>query len=216
MLRVKDLVKRVDNVLLLRNINFEVEKGEVICLYGPNGSGKSTLLRIIAGLERADSGNVFFRGREITNISPWDVVESGLAYAFQIPRPFRSMTFHENLAVACMRYLEVEEAFDLAEKTAVEFGVDHLLKRSSDRLSQGEMKILEILRSYLTGAELLLLDEPFAGLDVENAGMLRERLHILKGKGVSMIITSHRKRILHEIAGRFIELKEGVLYAEGG
>ncbi len=215
MLKVKDLVKRVDNVLLLRNINFEVERGEVICLYGPNGSGKSTLLRIIAGLERADNGNVFFRGREITNTSPWEIVETGLAYAFQIPRPFRSMTFHENLAVACMRYLEAEEAFKRAGEIAREFDVKHLLYRSSDRLSQGELKMLEILRAYLTGAELLLLDEPFAGLDVENADMLRNKLLVLKEKGVSMIITSHRRRILYGIAERFIQLKDGVLYAEG-
>ncbi len=215
MLRVNGLMKRLDSLVLLRDVSFEAKKGEIICLYGPNGSGKSTLLKIISGLERADGGHVFFRDREITNLSPWEIVENGIAHAFQIPRPFRSMSFLENLAVSCMRYMDTDDAFRQAERTAEEFDVDYLLERSSSSLSQGELKILEILRAYLTGAELLLLDEPFASLDVENARFLKEKLLALKEKQVSMLVTSHRMRIMEEVADRFLELKEGKLYAHG-
>ena len=216
MLRVSGLMKRLDSLVLLRDVSFEVERGEVICLYGPNGSGKSTLLKIISGLEKADEGHVFFREREITNLNPWEIVENGISYAFQIPKPFKSMTFLENLAVSCMRYMDTDEAFRQAEKTAEEFEVDYLLERQSRSLSQGELKILEILRAYLTGAELLLLDEPFASLDVENARFLKEKLLALKEKRISMMVTSHRMRIMKDVAERFLELKEGRLHAQGG
>ncbi len=215
MLRVSGLMKRLDSLVLLRDVSFEVERGEVICLYGPNGSGKSTLLKIISGLEKADEGHVFFREREITNLNPWEIVENGISYAFQIPKPFKSMTFLENLAVSCMRYMDTDEAFRQAEKTAEEFEVDYLLERQSRSLSQGELKILEILRAYLTGAELLLLDEPFASLDVENARFLKEKLLALKEKRISMMVTSHRMRIMKDVAERFLELKEGRLHAQG-
>ncbi len=214
MLKVSGLMKRLDSIVLLRDVSFEVEKEEVMCLYGPNGSGKSTLLRIIAGLDRADEGHIFFREREITGLKSWEVVENGIAYAFQIPRPFKSLSFHENLAIACMRYMNIKNAFKRAEKTAEEFEVSYLLERRSDTLSQGELKILEILRAYLTGGELFLLDEPFASLDVDNARFLKEKLHTLREKGCSMIITSHRKKILEGIADRFILLKEGRMHAE--
>ena len=114
-----------------------------------------------------------------------------------------------------MRYMDTDEAFRQAEKTAEEFEVDYLLERQSRSLSQGELKILEILRAYLTGAELLLLDEPFASLDVENARFLKEKLLALKEKRISMMVTSHRMRIMKDVAERFLELKEGRLHAQG-
>ncbi|WP_456477995.1 ATP-binding cassette domain-containing protein [Geoglobus ahangari] len=214
MLRVRGLSKRIDHVVVLRNINLEVGSGEVVCLYGPNGSGKSTLMRILAGLDRPDCGKIILMERDITEESAWDRVASGIAYAFQIPRPFKSLKFVENLALPAMVRMDREQAFRLAEGVAERYGVEHLLEMRADRLSQGELKILELLRAYMTGARLLLLDEPFASLDTDNARYLREKLVEMREEGMAMLITSHRRRILEGIADRFVRLEGGVVSAD--
>lgn len=214
MLRVRNLSKKIDGAVVLRNVNLDVNAGEVVCLYGPNGSGKSTLMRIIAGLEKADCGKIILMDRDITKDGPWERVSAGIAYAFQIPRPFKSLTFIENLALPAMVEKSREEAFRIARSVADKYGVMHLANKRADRLSQGEVKILEILRSYMTGAGILLLDEPFASLDTENAGFLREKLVEMKSEGMAMLITSHRKKILEGIADRFVKLEGGTVHAE--
>ena len=215
MLRVRNLSKRIDGAVVLRNISLDVSAGEVVCLYGPNGSGKSTLMRVIAGLDRPDCGKIIMKDRDITTSPPWERVAAGVAYAFQIPRPFRSLTFIENLAVPAMVDKGKKEALRLAQSVVERYGVQHLAGRKPDNLSQGEVKILEILKAYMTGAEVLLLDEPFASLDTENARFLREKLVEMKKEGVAMLVTSHRRRILESIADRFLRLEGGVVHAEG-
>jgi len=214
MLKVKNLLKKIDHSVLLDHVTFNVKEGEVACLYGPNGSGKSTTMRVIAGLEKADGGEIIFKNKDLTRMKPWERVNAGVAYAFQIPRPFRSLKFIDNLALPLMKDYGKETAYSIAYKTAREFGVSHLNEKRAMHLSQGEMKILELLKAFLTGAQLLLLDEPFASLDTENARFIREKLEEMKEKGVSMLITSHRKRILEGIADRFMKLQDGVIHAE--
>ncbi|WP_456370868.1 ATP-binding cassette domain-containing protein [Geoglobus sp.] len=215
MLRVRGLSKRIDGVVVLRNVSLEVGEREVVCLFGPNGSGKSTLMRIIAGLEKPDCGRVILGDRDITGEKPWERVSSGVAYAFQIPRPFKRLTFLENLAIAAMTYRSKDEAFRLAEDVAERYGVGGLADKRADSLSQGEMKILEILRAYMTGARVLLLDEPFASLDVDNAEFLREKLLEVSEDGTAMLVTSHRRKILEGLADRFLRLEGGVVHADG-
>lgn len=214
MLRVKNLLKRIDHSVLLDHVAFEVKDGEVVCLYGSNGSGKSTTMRIIAGLEKADGGEIIFKNKDLTEMKPWERVNAGVAYAFQIPRPFRSLKFIDNLALPLMKDYEKERAYEIAHRTARDFGVSHLIGKRAMHLSQGEMKILELLKAFLTGANLLLLDEPFASLDTENARFIREKLEEMKERGVSMLITSHKKRILEGIADRFMKLQNGVIHVE--
>ena len=214
MLRVRNLSKSFNSLIILRNVNFEVKRGEVIGIFGPNGSGKSTLLKCIAGLEKPDCGKVILRDRDVTDLKPWEIVEVGIVYAFQIPRPFKSLTFLENIAIALMRFRSRDEAMENAKEILDKFELDDLANKKAGNLSQGETKLLETLRAYATNPEVMLLDEPFASLDMENALRLKSKLKMMKAEGVSMIITTHRKKIISDIASRFYMLKEGVIHAE--
>jgi len=200
--------------MILKNINLEVKVGEVIGIYGPNGSGKSTLLKCIAGLEKPDCGKIILMERNLTDLKPWEVVDAGVVYAFQIPRPFRSMSFLENVATPLMKSYNRDKALKLAWDILSKFELEDLANRKAEKLSQGETKLLEILRAYATNPHIMLLDEPFASLDMENALRLKSKLKMMKEEGQSMIITTHRKKIISDLAERFYKLEGGVLIAE--
>ena len=215
MLRVKNLSKSFNGFVILKNINFEVERGEVIGIFGPNGSGKSTLLKCIAGLEKPDCGKIILMDRNITDLKPWEVVDAGVVYAFQMPRPFKSMSFLENVATPLMRFHDRDKALKLAWDILSKFELEDLANRKAEKLSQGETKLLEILRAYATNPHIMLLDEPFASLDMENALRLKSKLKIMKEEGQSMIITTHRRKIISDLAVRFYKLEGGSIHAEG-
>ncbi len=214
MLKVKNLSKSFNSLVILKSVNFEIGRKEVVGIFGPNGSGKSTLLKCIAGLEKPDCGKIIFKDRNITGLNPWEVVENGIVYAFQIPRPFKSMTFIENIATPIMKFKRKDEAFKIAKDILAKFEVESLANKKAGNLSQGETKLLEVLRAYATKPEIMLLDEPFASLDMENAMRLKCKLRIMKKEGVSMIITTHRKKIIGDIAEKFYKLEGGNIHAE--
>ncbi|MCS7119209.1 MAG: ATP-binding cassette domain-containing protein [Archaeoglobaceae archaeon] len=200
MLRICDLSKVYGRTVVLRGLNLELKDG-IYCFFGPNGSGKTTLLRIISGFEKPSCGRVFFEGKEITGLSPQRIVKMGIAIAFQLPRVFWNLDVEQNIFLACMDKKKVKEVV----KT---FRLEEDVKTIAKKLSQGKIKLLQISMSYATNPRLLLLDEPFAGLDVGNVRLLIEILKELVGKK-SMIITSHRPKLLRGIANKFFEIRGG-------
>ncbi len=209
MLRVRSVSKAKGRVMILKNVNLEVEEGEVVGLFGPNGSGKSTLLKTIAGFEKPSCGKIFFGDLDITSMPPEKIAKLGIVYTFQIPRGFKDMNVLENIAIALMNTHSVKDAFKIAEKLLKEWGLDHIMWRKAELLSHGEIRLVEILKAYSLSPKVLLLDEPFAGLDVYNVAKVRERIEALKDEGLSMLITSHRRKILVGLADRFIRMEGG-------
>lgn len=200
MLRICDLSKVYGRTAVLRSLNLELREG-IYCIFGPNGSGKTTLLKIIAGFESPTCGRIFFEGRELTGLSAEKVVKIGIAMAFQIPRVFWNLSVEKNLLLASKdrnRVKEFVESFRLEREAEME----------ARKLSQGKLKLLQVAMAFATKAKLVLLDEPFAGVDAENVRALVEILKSTKGKR-SMIITAHRPKLLRGIADRFFELRGG-------
>lgn len=200
MLRICDLSKVYGRTAVLRGINLELKEG-TYCFFGPNGSGKTTLLKLIAGFEKPTCGRIFFKGREITGCSAEKVAKIGIAMSFQIPRVFWNLSVEKNIFLASRDKKEAKGVANL-------FKLDKEIEMEAKKLSQGKLKLLQTAMAFATKAKLLLLDEPFAGLDVENVKVMLEILRELKGKR-SMIITSHRPKLLRGVADRFFELRGG-------
>ncbi len=207
MLKVVDLSKVYNGNVVLRGVNLTVEG--FVGIYGPNGSGKSTLLKIIAGIEKPSCGRVIFEGEEITGIRAEEVARMGISMVFQIPRPFKNLSVVENIAAAFLIRKNYSEALKLAYKMCEFLGVENLAEEKAAKLSQGELRLLEIGRALATEPKLLLLDEPFSGLDVENTKRVAKILRDVKKKGVDAIVTAHRMKLLREIVDRCYEMRGG-------
>ena len=230
LLEVENLTKHFGGLTAINNVSFRIDKGQVVGLIGPNGAGKTTLLRLITGILRPDSGKVRFKGRDITRAKPWDIVNRGIAGTFQITRPFRRLPIIANVMVAClspraMKRGEWVKTVEARALDALEFvGISDLAREPASCLSHGDLRRLEIARAIATDPEMLLLDEPFSGLNPAETDLLAKsirRLHKggrfgrLHSEGPTMIIIEHKLAELMRIVDRVIVLDFGELIADG-
>lgn len=229
-LEVETLSKRFGGLTAVNRVSFRVGRHEMIGMIGPNGAGKTTLLRLIMGILRPDEGRILFRGKEITHLPPWEIVNRGIAGTFQTTRPFRRLPIIANVMVSClspgaMRRGEWVKRVEARALDALEFvGISDLALERASSLSHGDLKRLEIARAIATEPELLLLDEPFGGLNPAETDLMAKsirRLHKggrfgrLHSEGPAMIIVEHKLKALMTIVDRVIVLHFGELIADG-
>ena len=227
---VENLTKRFGGLSAVNGISFQISRDEIVGLIGPNGSGKTTLLRLITGILKPDSGKVRFEGKDITGSKPWAIVNQGIAGTFQVARPFRRLPIIANVMVAClspraMKRGEWVKTIEARALDALEFvGISDLALEPASCLSHGDLRRLEIARAIATDPELLLLDEPFSGLNPAETELLAKsirRLHKggrfgrLHSEGPTMIIIEHKLAELMKIVDRVIVLDFGELIADG-
>jgi len=229
-LQVEGVYKHFGGLTAVNQISFQVARNEMVGMIGPNGAGKTTLLRLIMGILKADEGKIRFRGKEITNLPPWEIVNRGIAGTFQTTRPFRRLPIIANVMVSClspgaMKRGEWVKRIEAKALDALEFvGISDLALERASSLSHGDLKRLEIARAIATEPELLLLDEPFGGLNPAETGLLGKsikRLHKggrfgrLHSEGPAMIIIEHKLQELMNIVDRVLVLHYGELIADG-
>ena len=229
-LEVESLTKHFGGLTAVKNVTFQVDEGQIVGLIGPNGAGKTTLLRLITGALRPDSGKVRFKGKDITRAKTWDIVNLGIAGTFQVTRPFRRLPIIANVMVAClspraMKKGEWVKTVEARALDALEFvGISDLAREPASCLAHGDLRRLEIARAIATDPELLLLDEPFSGLNPAETNLLAKsirRLHKggrfgrLHSEGPTMIIVEHKLFELMRIVDRVIVLDFGELIADG-
>lgn len=227
---MENLTKRFGGLTAVDRVSFQIAKDEMVGLIGPNGAGKTTLLRLITGILRPDSGRVRFKGKDITRAKTWAIVNQGIAGTFQITRPFRRLPIIANVMVAClcpraMKRGEWVKTIESKAQDALEFvGISDLALEPASCLSHGDLRRLEIARAIATDPELLLLDEPFSGLNPAETELLAKsirRLHKggrfgrLHSEGPTMIIIEHKLAELMRIVDRVIVLDFGQLIADG-
>ncbi|WP_018112035.1 ABC transporter ATP-binding protein [Thermus igniterrae] len=230
LLEAHGLSKRFGGLQALYKVDLRVEEREIVGLIGPNGAGKTTLLRLLLGIHRPDEGRVVFKGQEITHLPTWERVELGLAATFQNPRPLRRLPVIANVLVAAYgprggRKGDWVKRAEARALDALEFvGIADKAKEPASVLSQGELKRLEIARALATEPELLILDEPFAGLTpVETELLAKSLARLRKGgrfgrlhsEGCAMVIIEHKLSELFKIADRVVVLNFGEVLAEG-
>ena len=229
-LEVNGITKSFGGLKAVGDVTFSMNRDEIIGLIGPNGAGKTTLLRLITGFLKPDTGSIMFKGKSITRMKTWDIVNLGVAGTFQNMRPFRRLPIIANVMVSClsprsMKRGEWVKRVDAKAMDALEFsGISDMALEKASTLSQGDLKRLEVARAIATEPELLLLDEPFGGLSPAETDLMAKSIHRLhKGgrfgrlhsEGPAMIIIEHKLQQLMKIVDRVIVLNFGTMVTDG-
>lgn len=231
LLGVEEIVKNYDGVRALNRISFQVREGTVKGLMGPNGAGKSTLFHLISGVERPDSGRIWLKEKEITGLPAHEISRLGVGRTFQTLQVWGNMTVVENVLtgmhsnmrgglLSCGLYLPwVKKREETAMKEAKDIlellGLFGRWKWFASQLAYGEQRRLEIARALAAKPEILLLDEPAAGLTYPEAKQLTDRLHRLREAGLTLLLIEHHMGMVMELADEVVVLNNGRLIAEG-
>ncbi len=212
-LEVRGLTKRFGGVIAVNRCSLALAPGKIYGLIGPNGSGKTTLFNCITGLERRDAGEIIFRGRRIDGLKPHQIARCGIGRTFQIIRVFPELTALENLLVV------THGPFEAARCKALELlrvvTLDRLQNEYAGNLSYGQQKLLEFIRVLMTDPELILLDEPAAGV---NRTLLKELLAAilrLRDQGKTVLIVEHDMKVVMGLCETVFVLDYGEKIAEG-
>jgi len=208
LLELKNICFKRENRKILDNINLELDLGKFVAITGPNGSGKSTLVKIIMGIEKPDSGEVWLDGKNITNLSIDERAKLGISFAFQQPVKFKGITVFDLLKIAGQKDMTKIEACEILSKVGL-CAKEYVDREVNNSLSGGELKRIEIATVALRGAKLAIFDEPEAGIDLWSFSNLIDVFEKMGEliKGTTLII-SHQERILN-IADEVILMKEG-------
>jgi len=212
-LSVNRLTRRFGGVIAVNGVSFAIDPGTVTGLIGPNGSGKSTLFRLISGEIPADSGEIHLRGTAITQKSASVINRLGLSRTFQLSRLYPQMTATENL-VAVTRAPE-GEAFARARDSLDFVGLSPVADEFAANLSYGQQKLLEFARVLVNDPDVILLDEPFAGVNPVMEERLCTHIHALREHGKTFLITDHEIKLIMALCSRLIVLDHGELLADG-
>ncbi len=214
--KAEGLVKRYDGRPVLKEVGFQVNAGEAVGMLGPNGAGKTTAFRICIGLIRPAAGKVFFDGEEVTDLPMYRRVQRGMNYLAQEPSLFRHMSVEDNLlAIMEMQGKPRDVRRQRAAELLEEFGLTHLRDHGAYSLSGGERRRLEIARAICADPKLILLDEPFTGIDPIAVGEVQELVIGLKYKGIGVLITDHNVLEALRITDRSYILSEGNVVTHG-
>ena len=212
-LRIEDVVKKFGEVAALDHCTFDIERGSITGLIGPNGAGKTTLFNLITGVLKPDTGHVYFKGEDITGKKPHEIARKGVGRTYQIIRIFPKMTLLENLIVVgkgkesrvIARAMELLDLVKLIDKKG-----DY-----ASELSFGQQKLLSLAQVLMLDAELILLDEPAAGINPTLQNELMTLIHQLNRQGTTFMIVEHDMNVIMGHCGHAIALNYGQLIAEG-
>lgn len=211
---IKDLSKSFGDHEVLRKIDFDVKKGEVICILGSSGSGKSTLLRCINKLEQQTNGHIYYHGKEIRNVQKEiNDYRSKVGMVFQSFNLFNNMTVLRNCMEGTRKVLHVpkEEAFDRAIKHLKAVGMAPYINARPDQLSGGQKQRVAIARGLCMNPEVLLFDEPTSALDPEMVGEVLNVMKELAKTGLTMVIVTHEMDFARDVSSRILFMDKGFI-----
>ena len=213
MLKVERITTGYGKKQVLTDVSFDVGKGEIILLTGGNGSGKSTVLKCIYGLLKpwGKNGRIIFEREDITDLHPSEMIKRGIVYLPQKKNVFENFTIEENLLISANTYTtaEVKERIKKIYETLPI--LETFRKRTPFHLSSGEKQILAFGNILVHKPQLILLDEPFAGIDVENSKVLKSCIQDLNAKNITILIVEHKKYLFENQINKTIELELGMI-----
>jgi branched-chain amino acid transport system ATP-binding protein len=232
-LRVENLRKEFGGITAVADASFAVERGSLTGLIGPNGAGKSTTFNCITGVHEPTDGRVYFEGEDITGLRPDQIAKEGLVRTFQIARELEEMTVLENMMLAPRGQIgeslyrsvtpglrrgvreQEEQLRERVWETLELFEIDHLAEEEAGNLSGGQRKLLEMARVLMTDPEMVLLDEPLAGVNPSLEKKLLERVHELRDEGYTFLLVEHDMDVIMNNCEHIIVMHQGQVLAEG-
>jgi branched-chain amino acid transport system ATP-binding protein len=231
-LQVKGVTKRYGGLTAVNGVSFDVRKGEILSVIGPNGAGKSTLFKLISSFVSTSEGEVLFKGQKISDLAPHKVARMGVVRTFQETTIFRSMTVRENIVVAhhlrsrasllgfflgSAQARHDEEEFGRSADGIIDFlGLDAIRDELASNLPQGHLRALGMAIGLATGPEVILLDEPFAGMNHDETMRMVGLVRRLRDeKGVTVLLVEHDMPAVMKISDRIVVINFGQKIAEG-
>jgi len=231
MLEARALVKDFGGLRAVDRVSLSVAEGTITGLIGPNGAGKTTLFNMLAGALKPTAGSITFQGRRIDGRPPYAIFRTGLARTFQIPRPFAEMTVLENVMLVPMgqsgeRFwnnwlrrgtvrAEERATRDRARETLAFVGLERLAGDYAKNLSGGQQKLLEIARALMADPQLILLDEPGAGVNPTLLGSIMDKLQDIHERGVTFLIIEHNMDLIAALCDPVLVMAQGSLLMVG-
>lgn len=217
LLEVSGLVKTYGRRRVVDGVEFEVDAGEIVGLLGPNGAGKTTSFRMSCGLVEPDAGRVMLGGKDVTH---WPMFmrarDGGMGYLAQEQSVFRKLSVENNL-LAVMEMLGMDRAVrrKRCEELIAQFDIDRIRKSTAMYISGGEKRRLEIARSLISNPKIILLDEPFTGIDPVTINSIQKIIRRLRDEGIAILITDHRERETLAITDRSYVIRSGKVLCHG-
>ncbi len=218
LLDVQGLEKFYGRRKVVDGVSFDVNQGEIVGLLGPNGAGKTTSFRMTIGLIDSDGGRVFFDGQDVSRLPMFKRAQAGMGYLAQESSVFKQLSVEDNL----MAILETRPGMNRKARRFRQdellslFGLTHIRKTKANRVSGGERRRLEIARSLITEPKLILLDEPFAGIDPKTVGEIQDQIrNLAEQHDLGILLTDHQFRETLEVADRTYVIREGRVFAYG-
>jgi len=216
LVETRGLVKEYRRRRVVNGVDMNVREGEIVGLLGPNGAGKTTSFYMITGLIKPTKGNVYFKGKNVTGLPMFRRARMGLGYLSQEPSIFRNLTVEENV-LAILETLPIgsRERRRRLEYLLEELKIGYLAKQKAYTLSGGERRRLEITRALVTDPSLILLDEPFSGVDPLAVYDVQQIIRDLKQRGLGILITDHNVRETLSVVDRAYVIYSGEVLCEG-
>ena len=215
-LSVRSISKSVKNKQIINQISFDISEGQIVGLLGPNGAGKTTTFYSILGLIKIDSGEVFLDDKNITEVPPHKRYKFGMSYLPQEPSVFRNLSVKSNiLGVAEKNFQKKGNLTDFYKSIIKELGLESIEDSMGYVLSGGQRRKVEIARCLASKPRLILLDEPFAGIDPLAIEDIKNVLKSLSDRGISILVTDHNLRETIDICNYSIVIKDGSILDKG-
>ncbi len=216
LLRTEGLLKAYAGRVVVDRVSYHVNESEIVGLLGPNGAGKTTSFRMTVGMVRPEGGKVFFQDREITRLPMYKRARRGIGYLSQEPSVFQRLSVEDNLMAICetmrMRRRDRRQKVDqLLER----FNLTIVRKNLAKTVSGGERRKLEIARALITNPRLILLDEPFSGVDPKAVEDLRREILRLRAGGIAILLTDHNVRETLKVTDRSYVIHKGAVICDG-
>jgi len=216
LLEADKLVKAYNGRVVVDRVSFAVDDGEIVGLLGPNGAGKTTSFRMTVGMIRPQSGNVRFLDQCVTDLPMYKRARRGIGYLSQEPSVFQRLTVEQNLMAICetMRLSRAERRQQVSELLE-QFGLRVVRHNVARNISGGERRKLEIARALITNPRLILLDEPFSGVDPKAVEELRHEILRLRSEGIAILLTDHNVHETLKVTDRSYVIHEGQVVSSG-